>query len=36
MAGKRDDILQLYFLCEHPSLTPPSAVALTRCARSAD
>lgn len=25
----RDDSLQLYFLCAHPSLTPPSAVALT-------
>ncbi|HYF27210.1 MAG TPA: DUF6596 domain-containing protein [Baekduia sp.] len=24
-----DDTLQLYFLCAHPSLTPPSAVALT-------
>lgn len=25
----RDDTLQLYFLCAHPSLTPASAVALT-------
>ncbi len=25
----RDDSLQLYFLCAHPSLTPSSAVALT-------
>jgi RNA polymerase sigma factor (sigma-70 family) len=25
----RDDSLQLYFLCAHPSLTPASAVALT-------
>ncbi|MEV6009335.1 DUF6596 domain-containing protein [Streptomyces sp. NPDC051976] len=25
----RDDTLWLYFLCAHPSLTPPSAVALT-------
>jgi RNA polymerase sigma factor (sigma-70 family) len=25
----RDDTLQLYFLCAHPSLTPSSAVALT-------
>jgi RNA polymerase sigma factor (sigma-70 family) len=24
-----DDTLELYFLCAHPSLTPPSAVALT-------
>ncbi|MEU8316057.1 MULTISPECIES: DUF6596 domain-containing protein [unclassified Micromonospora] len=24
-----DDTLQLYFLCAHPSLSPPSAVALT-------
>jgi RNA polymerase sigma factor (sigma-70 family) len=24
-----DETLQLYFLCAHPSLTPPSAVALT-------
>lgn len=24
-----DDTLQLYFLCAHPALTPPSAVALT-------
>ena len=24
-----DDTLQLFFLCAHPSLTPPSAVALT-------
>jgi RNA polymerase sigma factor (sigma-70 family) len=28
-AGERDDTLQLYFLCAHPSLTPASAVALT-------
>ncbi|WP_159796522.1 RNA polymerase sigma factor [Puerhibacterium puerhi] len=28
-AGHRDDTLQLYFLCAHPSLTPASAVALT-------
>jgi predicted RNA polymerase sigma factor len=27
--GVADDSLQLYFLCAHPSLTPPSAVALT-------
>jgi RNA polymerase sigma factor (sigma-70 family) len=27
--GARDDTLQLYFLCAHPSLTPASAVALT-------
>jgi RNA polymerase sigma factor (sigma-70 family) len=27
--GSRDDTLQLYFLCAHPSLTPASAVALT-------
>ncbi|MFI5936314.1 RNA polymerase sigma factor [Actinoplanes sp. NPDC051494] len=26
---ERDDTLQLYFLCAHPSLTPASAVALT-------
>ncbi|MFL6109587.1 MAG: sigma factor, partial [Marmoricola sp.] len=25
----RDDTLQLYFLCAHPSLSPSSAVALT-------
>ena len=25
-----DDTLQLFFLCAHPSLTPTSAVALTR------
>ena len=28
-AAGRDDTLQLYFLCAHPSLTPSSAVALT-------
>ncbi|MFD7033757.1 RNA polymerase sigma factor [Streptomyces sp. NPDC059917] len=28
-ASARDDTLQLYFLCAHPSLTPSSAVALT-------
>jgi predicted RNA polymerase sigma factor len=28
-AETRDDTLQLYFLCAHPSLTPSSAVALT-------
>jgi RNA polymerase sigma factor (sigma-70 family) len=28
-AETRDDTLQLYFLCAHPSLTPASAVALT-------
>jgi RNA polymerase sigma factor (sigma-70 family) len=28
-AAERDDTLQLYFLCAHPSLTPASAVALT-------
>ncbi|MGE2690521.1 RNA polymerase sigma factor [Mycolicibacterium pulveris] len=28
-ATTRDDTLQLYFLCAHPSLTPASAVALT-------
>jgi RNA polymerase sigma factor (sigma-70 family) len=28
-AEERDDTLQLYFLCAHPSLTPASAVALT-------
>jgi RNA polymerase sigma factor (sigma-70 family) len=28
-AHDRDDTLQLYFLCAHPSLTPSSAVALT-------
>ncbi|MFM9372312.1 RNA polymerase sigma factor [Streptomyces sp. Da 82-17] len=28
-APSRDDTLQLYFLCAHPSLTPSSAVALT-------
>lgn len=28
-AVDRDDSLQLYFLCAHPSLTPGSAVALT-------
>ncbi|MFD7598018.1 RNA polymerase sigma factor [Kitasatospora sp. NPDC059812] len=28
-ASAVDDTLQLYFLCAHPSLTPPSAVALT-------
>jgi RNA polymerase sigma factor (sigma-70 family) len=28
-ATSLDDTLQLYFLCAHPSLTPPSAVALT-------
>jgi RNA polymerase sigma factor (sigma-70 family) len=28
-ASAFDDSLQLYFLCAHPSLTPPSAVALT-------
>ncbi|MCC3264672.1 RNA polymerase sigma factor [Arthrobacter gengyunqii] len=28
-AGESDDTLQLYFLCAHPSLSPPSAVALT-------
>ncbi len=28
-AEAADDTLQLYFLCAHPSLTPPSAVALT-------
>ncbi|NEM06741.1 DUF6596 domain-containing protein [Geodermatophilus normandii] len=28
-ARTRDDTLQLYFLCAHPSLTPASAVALT-------
>ncbi|MFB6569109.1 MULTISPECIES: RNA polymerase sigma factor [Streptomyces] len=28
-APGRDDTLQLYFLCAHPSLTPASAVALT-------
>jgi RNA polymerase sigma factor (sigma-70 family) len=27
--AQRDDTLQLYFLCAHPSLTPSSAVALT-------
>jgi len=27
--GGRDDTLQLYFLCTHPSLTPASSVALT-------
>ena len=27
--SSRDDSLQLYFLCAHPSLTPSSAVALT-------
>jgi len=28
-AQSRDDTLQLFFLCAHPSLTPASAVALT-------
>jgi RNA polymerase sigma factor (sigma-70 family) len=28
-AGSRDDTLELYFLCAHPSLSPASAVALT-------
>ncbi|MER5560982.1 DUF6596 domain-containing protein [Streptomyces sp. NPDC002506] len=28
-APASDDTLRLYFLCAHPSLTPPSAVALT-------
>jgi len=28
-AEMKDDTLQLYFLCAHPSLTPSSAVALT-------
>jgi RNA polymerase sigma factor (sigma-70 family) len=28
-SAERDDTLQLYFLCAHPSLTPSSAVALT-------
>ncbi|MCC9193299.1 RNA polymerase subunit sigma-24 [Arthrobacter sp. zg-Y916] len=28
-APEKDDTLQLYFLCAHPSLTPSSAVALT-------
>ena len=28
-AASADDTLQLYFLCAHPSLTAPSAVALT-------
>ncbi|WP_249933047.1 sigma-70 family RNA polymerase sigma factor [Blastococcus sp. CCUG 61487] len=27
--SERDDTLQLYFLCAHPTLTPASAVALT-------
>lgn len=27
--GDRDDTLQLLFLCCHPALTPPSAIALT-------
>ncbi len=29
VVGSRDDTLQLYFLCAHPSLSPSSAVALT-------
>ena len=28
-AGERDDTLVLLFMCCHPSLTPPSAIALT-------